>query len=747
MTPPGGILLLLCYGAGLVTGLSHFSLPLLLFSVLVWLLGWRCRVPGLAAAILLAGWLAAGLARQAEREACRTRLPVGTLKLTVRLLDDVGTAGGTFDARPTRAHCRGAVSVRWPRGLQARAGQEWQVEGRWIPGLERAGRRRGILRVRQGTLVGTGPAAMAGWRVSLSHSARRLYGSRSGLIEAVILNRREGLDPELRNTWAAAGLAHLLCISGLHVGILAGWLLLLARAVGVPPGRARLAAAVAGLLYASFLGWPAPATRAACFIALFVFCRWRQRAVQPAALLGVACLGVLLVDPYAVFSAGTWLSAAAVWGTTHFGRWSERALPQSRIARVLAVSSGATLATAPITAAAFGLVAPVGVLLNLVAIPLSAVAVPGVFASLLLRPAFPGLAAGLAGGSGLLLNLLEGLAVAGSRIPGGHVVQATGPGAAVPWILVLVCALWSTGRGMPGRLVLQRWVRMSAVAAWAGVFLALLPARPDGGSGLTLHFLRVGQGDAAVVRTPGGHWILVDAGPRTEAADAGRSIVGPFLARQGVRRLSVALVSHPHADHLGGMPAVLERIPADVVVEPADLTGDPLYLEFLRQITADGIPWHPGRDGDHFALDGVSFRLLHPDTTWAEWGDDLNEDSVVLLVRFGAFSALFAGDAGFRVEARLQGRVGPVDLLKVGHHGSRTATGDRWLDELRPRAAVISLGPNRYGHPSPATLARLARRAIPVWRTDRDGMVTVRTDGETMTIDSRRGRLALDVRP
>ncbi len=747
MTPPGGLLLLLCYGAGLVTGLSRFSLPLLLFPALALVLGWRCRIPFLAGAVVLAGLLAGSLARHAERQSCAARLPAGSIALRLRLLDDAGPAGATLEARPVAAACRSAISVRWPRGLPASAGQDWRIRGRWIPGLEHQGRRSGILSVQRGSLVGEGHAPVARWRARLAREARTLYGSRSGLVGAVILNQREGLDRELRNTWAAAGLAHLLCISGLHVGILAGWLLLLGRALGLAPARARLAAALAGIGYAAFLGWPAPATRAACFIALLVFCRWRQRAVRPGALLGIACLGVLLVDPYAVFSAGTWLSAAAVWGTTHFGRWSEQALPRSTLGRVLAVSTGATLATAPITAGAFGLVAPIGILLNLVAIPLSAVAVPGVFASLLMAPVVGPPARALAAGSGLLLNLLEALAYAGSRLPGGHVVQGTGPGAAVPWLLLLAFALWSVGRGLPGRAVLQHWVRLSAAAAWAGVVLALIPARPDGGSGLTLHFLRVGQGDAAALRTPAGHWVLVDAGPRTDDTDAGRSIVAPFLVRQGVRRLSVVVVSHPHADHLGGVPAVLDRIPADVVVESADITGDPLYLEFLRQVTAEGIPWHPGRAGDHFALDGVSFQLLHPDTTWAEWGDDLNEDSVVLLVRFGAFSAVLAGDAGLRAEAWLHGRVGRVDLLKVGHHGSRTATGDAWLDELQPRAAVISLGPNRYGHPAPATLGRLAARHIPVWRTDRDGPVTVRTDGQTMTIDGRRGSLELDVRP
>ncbi len=157
-------------------------------------------------------------------------------------------------------------------------------------------------------------------------------------------------------------------------------------------------------------------------------------------------------------------------------------------------------------------------------------------------------------------------------------------------------------------------------------------------------------------------------------------------------------------------------------------------------MAADGVPWRAGRAGERFELDGVAFTFLHPDTAWAQWHADLNEDSIVLRVEYGAFTALFAGDAGLSAEARMRGHVGRVDLLKVGHHGSRGATGDVWLDELAPRAAVVSVGArNRYGHPSAEALGRLARHRVDVWRTDREGTVTVETDGHRMTVRGRRG--------
>nr|MBA2627256.1 MBL fold metallo-hydrolase [Gemmatimonadales bacterium] len=305
--------------------------------------------------------------------------------------------------------------------------------------------------------------------------------------------------------------------------------------------------------------------------------------------------------------------------------------------------------------------------------------------------------------------------------------------------------LWAIGRRNTRLEALRRggWVLVGV--AW--VYVASTAWQPtDAASGLTLHFLDVGQGDAAVLRTPAGHWVLIDAGPVLGRDDAGRRVVLPFLQRHGVTRLAAVVISHAHADHVGGAAAVLARVPADAVIEPGRLYADPVYYRFLDAVATGGDPWQVARSGQHFAIDGVRFTVLHPDTTWTEWGTDLNEDSAVLLVDYGAFSALFAGDAGLPAERLMAGHAGRVDLLKVGHHGSRGASGDAWLEELRPRAAVISVGQrNRYGHPAAEALARLARHHAELWRTDREGTITVNTDGQRMTVRGHRGSVTYPV--
>jgi competence protein ComEC len=566
------------------------------------------------------------------------------------------------------------------------------------------------------------------------------------MVDALILGRRGGIDRSLQDRFAQSGLVHLLSISGFHVGVITAWIFLLCRMLRLGRSRSLGLAAGASVAYVAFLGWPAPATRAAALAALLAASRVRQRKVETNSLLAGTCLCVLLVDPWAVMDLGAWLSAAALWGATTFTSWTDRTLGVAAGWRTLGSSIGATLATAPITAATLGAVAVIGIALNFLAIPLAAVAVPGVLASLVAYPIWSGLAEALASGSGMALHLLEVLATAGAAVPGGHTVGAAELRSAVPWAVGLAVALWSIGKWNTLGEAVRRWCWACVALLWGSLLWASAPRAANTGSGLALHFLDVGQGDGAVLRTPAGRWVLIDAGPRSAYGDAGRRVVVPFLAQQGVSELAVVIVSHAHADHLGGVPSVLDRFEAALVLEPGERVADPLYYGFLDALAAGAIRWHPARRDERFVLDSVAFTVLHPDPEWHGWGEDVNEDSLVLLVEYGAFQALFAGDAGFPAEAEMRTRAPAVDLLKVGHHGSRGSTGDEWLDSLRPHAAVISVGQNTYGHPSLPTLQRLQRHRVEVWRTDRDGSITVTTDGARMTIRSGRRSISYDVR-
>jgi competence protein ComEC len=538
------------------------------------------------------------------------------------------------------------------------------------------------------------------------------------LVEAVVLGRRGSIDPGLKANFVNSGLAHILAISGLHVGVLAGWFFLLARHLG-GKRNAWWWSAIAVWCYVAMLGFPAPATRAAAFVSILGLAKVRQRHPPPGAVLAVALIMVLAVDPSAATSVGAWLSAAAVWGT----RAGTESLPRFRL---LGASVGATLATAPITAWVFGAVAPIGVIANLAAVPLAGVAVPGIFLSLIVGDF-------VAAGTGLVLAAIEWIAYIGSAVPGGYLSGVPGPTFALPWIVVLVAAIWMRHRRPSVAVIRIRMLSAAAAVSWGLAVLSIGSVRersPD----LVLHFLSVGQGDAIAIRTPRGSWVLIDGGPRWQGGDAGRSVVLPFFRRQGVTGLEVVFVSHGDADHLGGVPAVVEALAPGLVLDPGQPLGTGLYLEYLEALDGIGSDWRAARTGDVVTVDSVTFEVIHPSSQWVEGQLSPNENSLVLRVSYGCFSALLTGDVGQPAESAILDQVGQADVLKVGHHGSAGSTTSEWLGAVSPRVAVISVGNNTYGHPAPAVLDRLESRQIRTYRTDLGGAVTVRTDGRYFQI-------------
>jgi competence protein ComEC len=273
---------------------------------------------------------------------------------------------------------------------------------------------------------------------------------------------------------------------------------------------------------------------------------------------------------------------------------------------------------------------------------------------------------------------------------------------------------------------------------------------------LELVVLDVGQGDALLLRSPKGRWILVDAGPKTESFDAGARVVLPYLRRRGVTNLDLLVLTHPDMDHVGGAGAILREFPVRGVLDPGMAVGTEVFLDVLDGARASGVPWTVGTAGDSLDLDGIALRILwprrvengpprEPDLDLADLlaEEGANGVSVVLEVRYGAFSALLTGDAPAAVEADLLPRVlSPrVQVLKVGHHGSRTSTSPELLERVAPDLAVISVGRrNRFGHPHAEVVRRLEAEGARVLRTDQHGIVSIKAgkDGE-LTLRVERG--------
>lgn len=726
MRPPI-LYLTVAFAAGLIPALNGVEMRLTAWCVLLAAALLQRRAPlGAALGVMLVAGTLWGAAALRERGAsCGSQWSnLGSLSpgwqrgvskpathsAVVQLTDPAVAAGSVVEATVQHGSCGGSLLLRWPPGHAARGGTTWIVAGRFLGDAS-----RGVLVARRVRQLDDVPRGRGALRDRIAERSRALFGMRAPLVDALVIARRADLAAELRERYTRSGLAHLLSISGLHVAFFAAWLnvLLVRLRLG---SRARFAAGtVVMFVYVWLLGFPAPATRSAAMLALLDVARLRQRVVAPRGLIALTALSVLWGDPWAVQSIGAWLSVAAVAAVIWAQRATERA---SKVVRLFAPAAAATLLTAPITAYAFGTVAPIGVLANLAAIPLAGVAVPGLMAALLFSSTW------LAAGAGLCLALLDLVAQTAASIPGGHFVMVEGWRAAALWTGVLLLAWWLWNAPRRRWLIAARIACIAAFLSLATLFHAV--TRLSVCSCLTVHFLDVGQGDAVALRSPAGRWLLVDGGPRGPQGDAGRRVVVPFLRSHGATQLAAIIATHAHLDHFGGLPAVLEAFDPAFVLEPGQPVPDAGYLGFLGAVESDGAEWRAARQGDRLELDGVTIEVLSPDSAWVAGQTDLNESSVVLLVTYGDTRMLLAGDAGMPTEAHLAGRIGHVAVLKVGHHGSRGATSDRWLDELNPDDAVISVGAkNRYGHPAPETLARLRTHGVTVLRTDERGTITL----------------------
>ncbi len=582
------------------------------------------------------------------------------------------------------------------------------------------------------------------WRGRLVERIHDLFPERGALVTALILARREGLEPEVRDAFAATGTSHLLAISGFHVGVIAGIVLGALRALGVARTRALLAASVTTWGYVLFLGAPSAASRAATIITVSALAAVRERPQARWGALGTALLLLLGVAPAALEEPGFQLSFAGAAGLAAWARPLERrfrsltppAVPTALLS-ALAAGVAATAATLPVVAWHFERLSLVGIPVTLIASPFVAFALPGSLAAVAFSFVSQGAGKFLAGG---VDTVLVGLNLVTTSM------------AALPWASVWVPRTWvSVAVAGAGFVLIAAHVggvnglrRRIAAGTAAAAFLILWPiAAGLGGSGrLEILTMDVGQGDAIALRSPRGRWILVDAGPPPSRSP------GPVVAtlrRRGVTHLAALVLTHPDLDHIGGAPDVLADLGAAVVMDPARATGKSGYIDVLEAALSHGIPWRPASAGAVIRLDGVELEVLHPGPHGGEVGVGSNDGSVVLKVRFGDFDALLTGDAPAEVERALvrSGALGSIEVLKVGHHGSSTSTDSLMLATARPRVALLSVGRrNRYGHPASDVMGRLARMGVEVHRTDLQGSIRLiaRRDGSFDVAGERPGK-------
>ena len=595
--------------------------------------------------------------------------------------------------------------------------------------------------------------------------------ARAGLVAALGAGDRSLIPPEVEEDLAASGLVHLLASSGLHLAVVALLVRWAAKRLwlrGPWAGRAR-AAAVASLCAAPaiaaevlLLGAPWPAVRAGIGAGLALSADLCGRRADGLTALFAAAAACALLDPAATHDLALQLSVAGVAGMLVLadplrdflprplplvpgpGRFSQIA---GRVAehavRLACATAAATLCTGPLIAAAFHRVSLASVAANtiglapgLLAIPIASLAVPvhALFATGAL-PLFWA-ADHLAGVTLLAASGFAALPYA--RI----VVAAPAPWTALLWwTAALLLAGWPAplaAGSRPRRPAPRTRIRRALLPACALLCTGFVhAASPSLSSSLRVTFLAVGQGDAAVVQLPGGRALLVDGGGDLRGlappgTDVGSRIVLPALAELGVSRLDAIALTHPHPDHGGGLFAVLDQLPVGELWVTGEAGPGQLGDLLRERARARGVPVRQPTPGA-MQMGGVRIEILR--SGWHP-ARSTNDNSLVLRLVHGELAILLAGDVEALAEAELaqSGRDVRADVLKAGHHGSRTSSTEAFLRAVRPAHVVFSVGAhNPFGFPHPEVVDRVRSSGAAAWRTD-GGAITAISDGHTMEL-------------
>lgn len=608
-----------------------------------------------------------------------------------------------------------------PHGNLNPAGFDYEA---WL--LERGIRATGSVRDTPVTVAGCGGAAMAAvdrareW--VRGHLAQALEDAPyAGVVTALAVGDQDAIPAAQWTLFRQTGTSHLFSVSGLHITLFSALVYALVRLVWrrMPQLNLRLPAQRAGIVlgllaagvYTLLAGFGIPAQRTLYMLAGAAAVAWMDRRPSPTRLLAAALLAVVLMDPWAALAPGFWLSFGAVAALLWSGAgWLGR---QPAWRTWVRAQWAVTLGLAPLLLALFHEVSLVSPLANAVAIPaISLVAVPlALLAAAVPWDALAHLAHAVVWGVMLCLQWLAALPQ--------PVFHAASPNPVALVLALLGAAVLLLPRGFPAR--------------WLGLVLCLplffprLPAPGPGEAWLTV--LDVGQGEAILVRTAS-RALLVDAGPRfASGQDAGERIVAPFLWSQGINRLDGLVLTHDDLDHSGGVASLLKSHRPDWFLTPLAGQAPASLGEVGQDIVASRPDALACRAGQSWAWDGVVFRVLHPPGhQYAMGGYGDNDRGCVIRVEAGGKSALLAADIERLSEMNLaeRGMLGPVDVLVVPHHGSKTSSTPEFLYAVRPLLAVIPVGHrNRYGHPHAEVLARYRGMGVEVVRTDREGAVEV----------------------
>ena len=578
------------------------------------------------------------------------------------------------------------------------------------------------------------------WRTKIEKQLERTLSEQNiPLIKAILLGNKTELNYDLKTEFSRAGLSHLMAVSGMHVGfiLMPIWLIIplfWTSKIGKPVGLLIVIAIL--FSYAGITGFTSSVSRASITAALLTVGKLFQRNRDAVNTTGVAAVVILLHNPESLFQIGFQLSFCAVLVILILGPVLRDWIPtgirftwKGGLIQFLGISTIVQFGLFPILAMNFGEFSVVGPLANIIGVPVTQALFLWSLFGLPVSFLIPGTVSWIMSPADWLTSILLYLV----KIVGNSDLAWIEIKSISPWINLI----WIVLIGFLGSLRIpvlrMKWLILT--------FLAVFLIKADqlvqkiSSKELEVVVLDVGQGDAVLITTPTGKRILYDAGIWSPYTNSGSSVILPYLNHRNIDKIDAVILSHPHADHIGGLQTILGEIQVGSIYHSGQSYDSGIYQGYIDLATQLEVPLVDVKAGDLIQVDpAVSIMVLHPGI--GNYGNNANDWSVVIKLVFGDVSFLFTGDAEEEIEYHLLDEFGDFlasDWLKAGHHGSKSSSTFRFLEEVNPEHVAISVGyRNRYRHPHIEATHQLNMTGAEIKYTSLDGGLVYKSDGKSV---------------